>query len=128
MKLLIDTHLLLWAADETERLSAKALALLSDAGNSLMFSSVNIWEIVVKRNLNRSDFAVDPFRFRADLLANGYEEISVTSAHALALVGLPLIHRDPFDRLLIAQAMAEDAVLVTADTLIARYPGPILKV
>ena len=101
---------------------------MADPANSLLFSSVNIWEIVVKRNLNRSDFAVDPWRFRIDLLAGGYEEISVTSQHALELVGLPPIHRDPFDRLLIAQAMTEGAMLVTADRTIARYPGPILKV
>lgn len=128
MRLLIDTHLLLWAADEAERLSTKARAVMADPRNTLMFSSVNIWEIVVKRNLNRPDFAVDPWRFRSDLLAGGYEEISVTSDHALELVGLPLIHRDPFDRLLIAQAMSESAMLVTADRMIARYPGPILKV
>ena len=128
MRLLIDTHLLLWAADEEERLSTKAKTVMADPGNTLMFSSVNIWEIVVKRNLNRPDFAVDPRRFRHDLLMGGYEEISVTSQHALELVGLPLIHRDPFDRLLIAQAMSEGAMLVTADRRIARYPGPILKV
>lgn len=128
MRLLIDTHLLLWAADEEERLPVKAKALMGDPANVLIFSSVNIWEIVVKRNLNRSDFSVDPRRFRHDLLACGYEELAVTSQHALELVGLPLIHRDPFDRLLIAQASSEGATLVTADRMIARYPGPILKV
>ena len=128
MRLLIDTHLLLWAADEAHRLSIKAKTLMADPDNNLIFSSVNIWEIVVKRNLNRPDFAVDPWRFRNDLLAGGYEEIPITSHHALQLVGLSPIHRDPFDRLLIAQAMSEGVMLVTADRQIARYPGPILKV
>ena len=128
MRLLIDTHLLLWAADEADRLPTRASALMGDPANTLMFSSVNILEIVVKRNLNRSDFMVDPSQFRNDLLANGYEEIPVTSQHTLELIGLPPVHRDPFDRLLIAQAIAENASLVTSDGLIARYPGPILKV
>ena len=128
MRLLIDTHLLLWASEDRARLPVQAASLMADPDNDLIFSAVNIWEIVVKRGLNRADFGVDPLAFRRRLLAAGYEEIPVTSLHALELSGLPLIHRDPFDRLLIAQAIAEDARLVTADGRIAFYPGPIIKV
>lgn len=128
MRLLIDTHLLLWASEDCTRLPAKAEALMADPDNQLVFSAVNIWEVVVKHGLKRPDFNVDALVFRRQLLDAGYEEIPVTSLHALELAGLPLIHRDPFDRLLIAQAMAEGMRLLTADQQIAFYPGPILKV
>lgn len=128
MRLLIDTHLLLWASEDLERLPAKAAQVMADPANSLIFSAVNIWEIVVKRNLQRPDFNIDPTTFRHRLLGAGYEEIDVTSLHTLALADLPSIHRDPFDRLLLAQAIVEGASLVTADSMLARYPGPILKV
>ncbi|HBU15195.1 MAG TPA: PIN domain nuclease, partial [Gemmobacter sp.] len=106
----------------------KAEALMADPDNQLVFSAVNIWEVVVKHGLKRPDFNVDALVFRRQLLDAGYEEIPVTSLHALELAGLPLIHRDPFDRLLIAQAMAEGMRLLTADRQIAFYPGPVLKV
>ena len=128
MRLLIDTHLLLWAADEFERLPPAAAEMMRDPNNDLAFSAVNMWEIMVKRALKRPDFQVDPRALRDDLLDAGYEEIDVVSDHAFALEGLPMLHRDPFDRLLIAQAVAEDFQLLTADRQIARYPGPILKV
>lgn len=127
MRLLIDTHLLLWASEDRKRLPAKAEALMADPDNQLVFSAVNIWEIVVKHGLKRPDFDLDAPVFRRQLLDAGYG-IPVTSLHALELAGLPLIHRDPFDRLLIAQAMAEGMRLLTADRQIAFYPGPILKV
>jgi len=101
---------------------------MADPDNELIFSAVNIWEVVVKCSLQRPDFDVDPLIFRQRLLSAGYEEIPVTSLHTLELSSLPLIHRDPFDRLLIAQAIVEGARLLTADSQIAFYPGPILKV
>jgi len=128
MRLLIDTHLLLWASEDRARLPAKAQALMADPDNQLVFSAVNIWEVVVKHGLKRPDLDVDALVFRRQLLDAGYEEIPVTSLHALELAGLPLIHRDPFDRLLIAQAMAEGMRLLTADRQVAFYPGPVLKV
>lgn len=128
MRLLIDTHLLLWASEDLARLPPEAAQAMADPDNTLIFSAVNIWEIVVKRNLQRPDFNVDPKTFRHRLLAAGYSEIDVTSRHTMGLAGLPSIHRDPFDRLLLAQAVVEEARLVTADATLARYPGPILKV
>ena len=128
MKLLLDTHVLLWAAGAPEQLSAPARALLADAANDLLFSAASVWEITIKRSLGRADFRVDPRLLRRGLLDNGYAELPVTSAHALAVEHLPGLHRDPFDRLLIAQAQAEGLLLVTADDQVAQYPGSVRKI
>ena len=125
MKLLLDTHILLWAAGDSQRLSAAAKNLIADHGNSLIFSVASIWEVVVKHMLGRADFRADPAKLRASLLANGYAEVSIASAHALAIRQLPSIHRDPFDRMLVAQTIVEEATLVTADPTVARYPASI---
>lgn len=128
MKLLLDTHLLLWAAGKPGRLSADARRLMKDAGNELIFSAASLWEIVIKRALGRDDFQVDPRLFRRGLLDNGYNELPIGSEHAVAIDGLPLLHKDPFDRILIAQAMAEGIILLTMDPLVAQYPGPVRRV
>ena len=128
MRLLLDTHLLLWTAAGFGRLSATARALIDDPTNQLFFSTVNIWEIVIKRGRRHADFQVDPRLLRRNLLNNGYSELGVTGDHALAVEDLPALHRDPFDRLLIAQSVVEGITLLTADRMIARYPGPIQRV
>ena len=128
MKLLLDTHLLLWAAGAPERLSATARALIDDPANTPIFSVASLWEIAIKRGLGRPDFEVDPRRLRRGLLDNGYEELPITSAHVVAVDGLPLLHRDPFDRLLISQAITEGLLLLTADARLAAYPGPVRAV
>lgn len=128
MKLLLDTHLLLWAAATPKRLSRAARAMLSDADNTLLFSAVSLWEVAIKRTLGRDDFLVDPRALRRGLVENGYVELAMTGEHALAVVSLPLIHRDPFDRMLVAQAGAEGVMLLTADPVVAEYPGSIRKV
>lgn len=125
MNLLLDTQLLLWSAVAPERLSAAARGLIEDDDNVLTFSVVSIWETTIKANLGRADFTVDPRRFRIRLLDGGYREMEVTGAHALAVGDLPLLHRDPFDRLLLAQARVEELVFVTTDRVLASYPGPI---
>lgn len=125
MKLLLDTHLLLWAAGAPKRLPAAARKLLSDARNELMFSVASLWEIVIKRSFGRDDFRVDPRLLRRGLLDNGYFELPVSGEHALAVDGLPPLHKDPFDRLLVAQAQVESVTLLTADPLLSRYPGPV---
>lgn len=122
MKLLLDTHVLLWAAGGDDRLSREALELLNDPSSRLLFSAVSIWEVVIKSQLGRSDFVADPVKLRAALLRNDYEELPILAAHALAVRGLPSIHRDPFDRMLVAQAQVEAATLLTADEMVARYP------
>ena len=126
MKLLLDTHLLLWAAGAPERLSATARALIDDPANTPIFSVASLWEIAIKRGLGRPDFDVDPRRLRRGLLDNGYEELPITSAHVVAVDGLP--PRDPFDRLLISQAITEGLLLLTADARLAEYPGPVRAV
>ncbi|MHB1607485.1 type II toxin-antitoxin system VapC family toxin [Acidiferrobacter thiooxydans] len=128
MKLLLDTHLLLWAAGQPEQLSVTARTLLADPQNSLMFSAASLWEVAIKRGLGRADFRVDPQILRRGLLDNAYSELSVTSEHAVAIMGLPAIHKDPFDRILIAQSLVEGVMLLTTDPVIARYAGPIRAV
>ena len=125
MKLLLDTHLLLWAAGEPKKLSTKARRLIADTGNELMFSAASIWEIAIKRALGRADFQVDPRLFRRGLIDNGYAELPVFSAHAVAVEALLPIHKDPFDRLLVAQSQVEGFVLLTTDAAVARYGGSI---
>ena len=123
MKLLLDTHLLLWAADNIERVPTGARTLMADLGNELLFSVASIWEIAIKRGLNRPDFLVDARMLRRGLLDNGYRELPILSEHVVAIDNLPSIHKDPFDRLLIAQAMVEGITLLTDDTTIAQYQG-----
>jgi PIN domain nuclease of toxin-antitoxin system len=128
MKLLLDTHLLLWAAGQPARLPARARALIKDPGNDLIFSAVSFWEIAIKRGLGRDDFRVDPRLLRRGLLDNGYSELPITSEHAIAIDTLPPLHNDPFDRILVAQATVEGVTLLTADPVVAKYRGPVRKV
>lgn len=128
MKLLLDTHLLLWAAQGRECLSSEAQRWMGDPDNELFFSVASLWEIVIKRGLGRDDFKVDPRVLRRSLLDNGYHELAIHSEHAVAVDALPPIHKDPFDRLLVAQATVEGITLLTADERVAEYPGPIQRV
>ncbi len=128
MKLLLDTHLLLWAAREPERLPAMARKLISDPQNELVFSAISIWEAGIKSSLDRPAFRTDARMLRRALLDNGYVELRLTSEHAVSIDLLPPIHKDPFDRILIAQAAVEGITLLTNDRKLAGYPGPIRKV
>ena len=126
MKLLLDTHMLLWAAAGT--LPKKAESLVGDANNTLYFSSASIWEIGIKKGLGREDFRVDPEVLRRGLLDNQYNELCITSLHALAVNDLPMLHKDPFDRMLLAQAKSEGIPLLTSDIIMHEYPAPVLFV
>ena len=128
MKFLLDTHLLLWAAGQPERLSKLARELIENPDNALYFSAASIWEIAIKSSLGRDDFKVDPRMVRRGLIDNGYREISISSEHAAGVQTLPLIHKDPFDRLLISQSLSEGMPLVTMDPLLSQYPGIIQQV
>ena len=128
MKILLDTHLLLWAAGQPSRLSAAARRLIDNPRNELMFSAARIWEVVIKHGLGRSDFQADPRLLRRGLLDNGYSELPILSDHVVAIDSLPLIHKDPFDRLLVAQATVEGITLLTVDSTVAKYPGPVRMV
>ena len=128
MRLLPDTHLLIWLADGSSEVSAAALTLMDDADNDLVFSVASLWEMASEFALRRPEFDVDLRVLGRASLDNGYAELDVTAQHAVTTVSLPPIHRDPFDRLLIAQATVEGIVLLTADATIPRYPGPIRRV
>ena len=125
MKFLLDTHLLLWAAGQPSRLSAAARRLIDSSNNEMVFSAASVWEVAIKRGLGRTDFQADPRLLRRGLLDNGYSELPIRSDHVVAIDGLPPIHKDPFDRLLVAQATVEGITLLTADSVVAQYPGPI---
>jgi PIN domain nuclease of toxin-antitoxin system len=128
VKLLLDTQILLWAAGQPARLSTAARKLLNDPSNELLFSAASLWEIAIKNTLGREDFRVEPRTLRRGLLDNGYVELPITGQHAVSIDGLPPLHKDPFDRLLLAQALTEGITLITADAQLARYPGPVRKV
>jgi len=125
VKFLLDTQLLLWAAGRPDRMSAAARALIESPENELFFSAASLWEVIVKGALGRGDFKVDARLLRRGLLDNGYAELAIGTQHVVAVESLPPIHRDPFDRLLVAQATTEGITLLTTDGQVARYPGPI---
>ena len=125
MKILLDTHLLLWAADAPERLSERARQIMSDEAIEPLFSVASIWEVIIKAGLGRPDFSVDPGLWRRGLLRSGYSELAISGQHALAVADLEPLHRDPFDRMLVAQARHEGLDLVTSDPFVARYSGRI---
>ncbi len=128
MKLLLDTHLLLRAAGQPERLSKEARGLIDADDNELVFSTVSLWEILIKMGLGREDFKADARLLRRGLLDAGYSELPIASAHVVAIETLPLLHKDPFDRVLIAQALVEGITLLTTDEVVARYPVPVRAV
>ena len=126
MILLVDTHLLLWAAGAPHKLSRRARRALDDTTAQLWFSAASLWEIAIKHALGR-DFRVDPRRLRRALIDNGWRELAISSEHAVATLNLPVIHKDPFDRMLLAQAEVEGITLATSDDIVASYPGPVRK-
>jgi PIN domain nuclease of toxin-antitoxin system len=99
--------------------------MIEDPGNEVIFSAASIWEIAIKGALGRADFMHDAATLRLGLLASGYIELPVTGLHGAAVAGLPLLHRDPFDRILVVQAMIEGLTLLTVDPVMAGYPGDI---
>ena len=121
----MDTHVLLWAAGPQGKLPAELRALIEDPDIEALFSTASIWEIAIKHSQHREDFQVDPGSLRRSLLAEGYVELDVLGEHAVTVATLPWIHKDPFDRLLVAQAIVENADLLTVDRQLTRYPGPI---
>jgi PIN domain nuclease of toxin-antitoxin system len=124
----LDTQLLLWAAGQPERLPLAARRMIEDAGNLLVFSAASIWEVAIKSGLGRSDFRADARLLRRGLLANGYDELAIVGEHVVAIADLPPIHKDPFDRLLVAQSTVEGIPLMTTDPVVAQYPGRVREV
>ena len=128
MRLLLDTHLLLWAARPSPQLSSRARRLINDPDNELVVSAASLWEIAIKSALRRPNFRLDAPLFRRNLLNNGYDEMAVTGEHAVAVANLPPLHRDPFDRILVAQSIVEGITLLTSDPRVAQYPAPVRRV
>jgi PIN domain nuclease of toxin-antitoxin system len=128
MRFLFDTHVAIWTLFNDPRLSQAARGIVSNPRNEFVFSVCNIWEIAIKRGLIVPGFQHDPREIRQYLLRYGCVELPIHSKHAVEVDRLPPIHKDPFDRLLIAQALVEGITLLTADAVIAQYPSPILKV
>jgi len=128
VNLLLDTHVLLWAAFASRRLPAAARTLIEDPANRPWFSVASLWEVAIKRGLGRADFTVDATVLRAGLLSNGHAELAIEGRHVVALEGLPRLHADPFDRILVAQALSDGLTLLTADAAVAAYPGPIRRI
>lgn len=125
MKLLLDTHVLLWAAGQPDRMSSTMREMLEEPRNDLVFSVVSLWEVLIKSSLRREDFQADARLLRRGLMENGYHELEIKGEHTLAVEGLPPIHKDPFDRMLVAQSIVEGILLLTADPQVAQYPGPV---
>jgi PIN domain nuclease of toxin-antitoxin system len=121
MKLLLDTHILLWAAGQPDKLPESAREMLLDKRNRLFFSTANIWEIVIKKGIGRHDFKIDPERMHKMLVLNDYKELAITAEHVMRVNVLPPLHKDPFDRILIAQARSEGMLLMTGDASVIAY-------
>jgi PIN domain nuclease of toxin-antitoxin system len=128
VRLLLDTHVLLWSSESPERLSEAVRELLDRPETEVYFSVVSLWEIGIKRALKRPDFQFEPRVLRKELLAHGYHELPVLAEHTLAIERLPGLHRDPFDRLLLCQALVEDLTVMTNDELLIQYPFAVRRV
>ena len=127
MRLLLDTHLLLWAVASSQRVSPEARSLIEDPRNDVFFSAASLWEIAIKSTLRRKDFRVDLPLMQSAMSDMGVIELPVRSEHAVRITELPPVHRDPFDRLLVAQSLVEPMLLLTNDAVLARY-GPVVRV
>lgn len=121
MRLLLDTHVLLWALIAPHRLSKESFADIENSANEVIFSAASIWEIAIKATLAPTDFRVSPDDIAATAVATGFTELAVSAAAAVHVAKLPPHHGDPFDRLLIAQSITEPAILYTADRRLAVY-------
>ena len=121
MRILLDTHVLLWAVGDSERLPESARKWLEDSNNEVFFSAASLWEIAIKASLGREDFRVDPAQILEVMPETGFSELPINAAHAVEVYRLPLIHKDPFDRLLVAQSKVEPMLLLTNDDLLVQY-------
>jgi PIN domain nuclease of toxin-antitoxin system len=126
VRILVDTHLLLWAVASSRRLPKEARSLILDAANEVFYSAASVWEVTIKSALRRRDFKANPTVLVRALGQGGFSELPVTAAHAARVAGLTAIHRDPFDRMLVAQSLVEPMTLLTNDTVLLGY-GPLVQ-
>jgi PIN domain nuclease of toxin-antitoxin system len=131
VRLLLDTHIALWAMADDHRLPAKAAGLIADSANEVFVSVASLWEIAIKHALARgkpNDMPISAQEALGYLLGAGYALLDITRAHAVAIEGLPMLHADPFDRMLIAQALTVPLRLLTHDVRVARYSDTVILV
>jgi len=124
MRLLIDTQILLRIAADTAQASLTEYIL--DESNELIFSAASIWEMLIKSGLSRAGYRADPEQMQKGLLENGYRELAITSEHILLSGTMPMHHKDPFDRIILAQSLAEDATVLTNDIIMTKYPAKVI--
>ena len=128
MKYLLDTHLLLWAIVDDPAFPPRVRKLLAESGAEAYFSAASVWEVAIKNGLPRRSLGIPAAAFRRECLAAGFRELPVASRHAAAVETLPHRHEDPFDRILLAQAIEEDCTFLTHDTLLPSYGPPVRRV
>ncbi len=126
MRLLLDTHVALWAVTSSARLSATARALIEDPGNEIWVSAVSLWEIAIKHSLGRDRMPISGQEAADWFETSGYRFLPVAPTHAIGVADLPRLHADPFDRLLVSQSMLEPMRLLTSDTRVQAYGGNVI--
>ena len=126
MRVLLDTHIVLWWLTDDRRLSKQADRVIKDADNVIFVSAASIWEVAIKAGLGQIE--ADPFAIQAAIEPSGFAELPVTGKHAAQVATLPSHHRDPFDRMLLAQSLAEPMRLLTSDAMLAKYGDIVLMV
>ena len=127
MKILLDTHILIWALNEPERLSATVRSDLANRRNSVYFSAASIWDLAIKASLERKDFLYDPYETTRLAIDTGLIELPVSSLHGAGVLQLPWHHRDPFDRILVSQAFTAPAFLYTDDEILPLYSASLIR-
>lgn len=128
MNLLLDTHVALWAITDSPRLNAKARDLIANPANTVWVSVVSLWEITIKHSLGRGDMPISGAQAKDWFEQSGYQLLNIEAPHVLGVAELPPLHNDPFDRLLVAQALAEPLRLITHDAQVARYSDSIIEI
>ena len=128
MRYLLDTHILLWALQNNPKLTSAARNIIIDPNNTLFFSVASIWEIAIKVGQGYVKDLIEPKLFYQTLVANDYTELPIHSDHAAKVMQLPMIHKDPFDRMIIAQSLIEDLVVITADSKVAKYDISVIEI
>jgi PIN domain nuclease of toxin-antitoxin system len=127
VRLLLDTHAFLWWVTDDDRLSERAGELIADGANDVYFSAASAWEIAIKAGLGRIRLSEDARSLTPQQLErNAFQALPIHVTHAVAVIALPDLHRDPFDRMLVAQAMSEGLTIVSSDPELARYPVPVV--
>jgi PIN domain nuclease of toxin-antitoxin system len=124
-EVLLDTHILLWIVEGDPRLPSSVRVEILDLSRPVAFSVASIWEIAIKAARSKPGFKNAPSRLRSKLLAAGFREVEIAARHAIEAARLPAIHGDPFDRMLVGQAIVESATLITVDRQMALYPAPV---